>query len=220
MDAIKVASCDGNSNKMIKMLSESFSRLIVSTGMLSPAEIIDLHNMLDDMNICSPKRPKGARNSSGKTLKDIGVIACNFPEFAILHCVSLYPTPLEKINLRRFNFINEVVSSGRGNFGISDHSMGTAFPKYSVSNGATWIEKHFTTDRLLPGPDNPMSINPKELKTIRDDCDNFILNDHVANSDNSFDLIGKDITEAIGLDPWSAELELKNALKDRFGKNS
>ena len=171
--AIKVASCDATSETMIKELSAAFKDLIVSTGMSSRLEIEKLIKQLEDY---------------GK-------------DYYVLHCISMYPTPLEKINLERFKMIKNSLGP-HGMMGISDHSLGTTFPKVAVVLGAKIIEKHFTLDRKLPGPDNPMSINPEELKSIRGFCDDFYL-------------LGKDSVN----DVYDEEKDLRNAILDRFGNN-
>tara|TARA_R110001583_G_scaffold7985_10_gene38937 strand:+ start:26609 stop:27454 length:846 start_codon:yes stop_codon:yes gene_type:complete len=170
---IKVASCDSTSKTMIDELSSNFGRLVVSTGMTTIDEIMLLRDQLDSKN----------------------------QEYALLHCVSMYPTPLEKISLDRLVSIGNCVGE-IGEFGISDHSLGTTFPKVAVTMGATWIEKHFTTDRNIPGPDNHMSIIPSELLEIRRFCEEFSL-------------LGKD-SQA---ETYQEELDLRKIIQKRFGDN-
>ena len=97
-----------------------------------------------------------------------------------MHCVSMYPTPLDKVSIERMFWIKDTLNpvgyraeDGPGEWGVSDHSLGTTVPKVAVCYGATWIEKHFTIDKKLPGPDNYMSIDAAELKQIRIFCDDF-----------------------------------------------
>jgi N,N'-diacetyllegionaminate synthase len=81
----------------------------------------------------------------------------------LLHCTTEYPTPMEDVNLRA------MVSMGRA-FGVavgySDHTPGIEVAIAAVALGATVIEKHFTLDRNLPGPDHQASLEPHELKAM------------------------------------------------------
>lgn len=78
----------------------------------------------------------------------------------VLHCTSEYPTPFESINLLA---INEMKSELNLSIGYSDHSEGIVVPIAAAAMGATVIEKHFTLDRNLPGPDHLTSLEPDEL---------------------------------------------------------
>ena len=86
----------------------------------------------------------------------------------ILHCNTEYPTPMEDVNLKAMNTIE---SHFKISVGYSDHTMGIEVPIAAVAVGARVIEKHFTLDRELPGPDHKASLEPKELiemvRTIR-----------------------------------------------------
>jgi N,N'-diacetyllegionaminate synthase len=81
----------------------------------------------------------------------------------VLHCTTEYPTPMEEVNL------SAMVGIGRA-FGVktgySDHTPGIEIAIAAVALGATVIEKHFTLDRNLPGPDHKASLEPNELKTM------------------------------------------------------
>ena len=188
LDSIKIAGCDSISKSMINDLSKVFDRLIVSTGMTTNDEIIKLADQLHDLE----------------------------NNFVLMHCVSMYPTPIEKVSLSRMNFIKELAyesydtvanlpcrSKSNGEFGISDHSLGVNVPITSITRGATWIEKHFTIDNELPGPDNKMSIIPSELKTIRDFADDYEI---MANNDSQ------------EVNP--EEINLRKIIDGRFGDNS
>ena len=78
----------------------------------------------------------------------------------LLHCTSQYPTPPHEVNLRAM----DTLASAFGlPVGYSDHTEGTLIPVAAVARGATVIEKHFTLDRGLPGPDHKASLEPHEL---------------------------------------------------------
>ena len=93
------------------------------------------------------------------TLKILWEGGCR--KLAILHCVTSYPTEPKDANLSRINLLKEYFN---GPVGYSDHTLGTEVPIAAVALGATVIEKHFTLDRNLPGPDHRASLEPNELK--------------------------------------------------------
>lgn len=81
----------------------------------------------------------------------------------ILHCTSEYPAPLDEVNLRAMDSIGELY---RLNFGYSDHTEGILVPVLAAARGAVLIEKHFTVDKNLPGPDHKASIEPESLSEM------------------------------------------------------
>jgi N-acetylneuraminate synthase/N,N'-diacetyllegionaminate synthase len=81
----------------------------------------------------------------------------------LLHCVSLYPAPAAELHLRK---IPAMAATFGCPIGYSDHSLGTAAAVAAVTLGACVIEKHFTLDRELPGPDHAMSSNPAEMAEL------------------------------------------------------
>jgi N,N'-diacetyllegionaminate synthase len=134
---IKVGSPDCGSVKMIKILKEQFDHLIISTGMHSEEEI-----------------RKTAEILKGK-------------DFTFLHCVSLYPTPIEMVNLRRIDWLRRFTSS----VGYSDHCVGIEAIKIAIARGASYVEKHFTIENAPRR--SPWDATPKEMREIvecRDMC--------------------------------------------------
>jgi len=81
----------------------------------------------------------------------------------ILHCNTEYPTPMEDVNLKAMLTIRDELGV---NVGYSDHTLGIEISIAAVALGATVIEKHFTLDRTLPGPDHASSLEPQELKSM------------------------------------------------------
>lgn len=81
----------------------------------------------------------------------------------VLHCTTEYPTPMEDVNLRAMVAMKTAFGV---NTGYSDHTPGIVIPVAAVALGATIIEKHFTLDRNLPGPDHKASLEPHELKAM------------------------------------------------------
>lgn len=82
-------------------------------------------------------------------------------KITILHCNTEYPTPMEDVNLLAMQTIMNTFPKAR--VGYSDHTLGIEVPVAAVAMGASVIEKHFTLDKTLPGPDHSASLSPDEL---------------------------------------------------------
>jgi N,N'-diacetyllegionaminate synthase len=109
--------------------------LILSTGMANMEEIDDALAVLEEA---------GAPRS----------------KVTVLHCNTQYPTPMQDVNLLAMVSIRDTFGV---KVGYSDHTLGIEVPVAAVALGATVIEKHFTLDRSLPGPDHQASLEPMEL---------------------------------------------------------
>lgn len=86
-------------------------------------------------------------------------------DLTFLHCNNAYPTPVEDA---RLDTIKGMAMDSRYRTGFSDHTTSPFTPALAVMAGATVIEKHFTLNRRLPGPDHPFALEPEELKTMVD----------------------------------------------------
>lgn len=84
-------------------------------------------------------------------------------EMTVLHCTTEYPTPMNEVNLRAMHSIQAAFGVA---VGYSDHTPGIEVAIAAVAMGATVVEKHFTLDRNLPGPDHQASLEPAELKAM------------------------------------------------------
>ncbi len=96
----------------------------------------------------------------GTALEILTVAGTELSRITALHCTSEYPAPFEDVHL------NAMVALGRTfgvDVGYSDHTRGIEVPVAAVALGAKVIEKHFTLDRSLPGPDHAASLEPQEL---------------------------------------------------------
>ncbi|WP_299266778.1 N-acetylneuraminate synthase [uncultured Psychrosphaera sp.] len=135
--------------------------LIVSTGMATLSEIeqvlsvIAFGYMYPDSNPTSETLQSAYFSEQGKQLLKEKV--------TLLHCTTEYPAPFEDINL---NAMDTMRDAFKLTVGYSDHSEGIVVPIAAVSKGAVLIEKHFTLDKLLPGPDHKASLDPLELKEM------------------------------------------------------
>jgi N,N'-diacetyllegionaminate synthase len=96
-------------------------------------------------------------------IKVLEMSGLNRNKISILHCTSEYPTPMENVNLRAMLSIREEFGL---NVGYSDHTEGIEVAIAAVALGATIIEKHFTVDKSLPGPDHLASLEPIEIKQL------------------------------------------------------
>jgi len=134
--AFKVPSGEITNFPLLRYMAEKKKPIILSTGMSTIGEIEEALEVI---------REKG--------IEDI----------VLLHCVTSYPAKIEDINLR-------VIEMLRHRFklpvGFSDHTLGITTPIAAAALGATLIEKHFTLDRTLPGPDHRASLEPHELKEM------------------------------------------------------
>jgi N-acetylneuraminate synthase/N,N'-diacetyllegionaminate synthase len=84
-------------------------------------------------------------------------------KISVLHCNTEYPTPMKDVNLLA---MNEIGRRFQVNVGYSDHTLGIEIPIAAVALGAKIIEKHFTLDRNMEGPDHQASLEPHELKAM------------------------------------------------------
>ncbi|MEG2341021.1 MAG: N-acetylneuraminate synthase [Odoribacter sp.] len=92
------------------------------------------------------------------TLKDVGA-----KDITLLHCTTNYPCPMNEVNLRAIQTLKDAFKC---KVGYSDHTMGIEIPIAAVAMGAEIIEKHFTLDRNMEGPDHKASLNPEELTAM------------------------------------------------------
>ena len=96
-------------------------------------------------------------------IKAINSAGTSLDAITVLHCTTAYPAPMEDINLLAMNTIAQKFGV---KVGYSDHSEGIEVSIAAVALGAVVIEKHFTSDRNLPGPDHKASLEPTELKNM------------------------------------------------------
>ena len=138
--AIKVASEDLINLPLLECIGATALPVILSTGMADEEET--------DLAI--------------ETLREAG---CR--DLLLLHCVSLYPTPDDQVNLRRMITLRDRYGLP---VGYSDHTVGPRAAALATALGSVFIEKHFTLDRGLPGPDHAMSADPAGLAELVDAC--------------------------------------------------
>ncbi len=138
LEIFKIPSGEITNYLLLKKIGSYNKKVILSTGMADLGEIEDAIDLLIE---------------SGMKRENI----------ALLHCTTEYPAPLEEVNLKAILTLKEAFKL---EVGYSDHTLGIEIPIAAVSIGATIIEKHFTLDKNLPGPDHKASLEPKELKEM------------------------------------------------------
>jgi sialic acid synthase SpsE len=136
MLAIKIASFEAVDLPFIEYCARKGRPMIVSTGMCNLGDIEDIVGTLE--------------------------IAGN-RSVVVLHCVSLYPTRAHQVNLRAMQTIASVFQVP---VGFSDHTTGIEIPIAAVALGACVVEKHYTLDRGMKGPDHSFALEPHELKMM------------------------------------------------------
>lgn len=142
MRRVKVPSGEITNHAFLRFLTSKNRPLIVSTGMASLEEVQEAIAVIAD-----------ERKRLGRT-QPIEEMLC------ILHCTSNYPAASSDVNLRAMQTIAQATGLP---VGYSDHTLGVAVSTAAVALGAVVIEKHFTLDKSLPGPDHQASLSPDEL---------------------------------------------------------
>ena len=140
IDLVKIPSGEITNLPYLKHVGSLSKDIILSTGMASLGEIEDAINILES---------NGAKRE----------------KITVLHCSTEYPTPMHRVNLKAMENIGNAFCV---RVGYSDHTSGIEVPIAAIALGAVVIEKHFTLDRSMQGPDHRASIEPNELKAMVD----------------------------------------------------
>lgn len=136
--------------------------LIISTGMGTIAEIRLALGTVAFGYLYGTTKPPSAEAFESAFLSKEGQKLLK-EKVVLLHCTTEYPAPFDEINL---SVLSTLKSTFNLSVGYSDHTQGILVPSIAVTHGACIIEKHFTLDCELPGPDHKASIEPDELKTM------------------------------------------------------
>ena len=161
MPAIKIPSGDITCGPLLLQASRLRRPLIVSTGMSTLADIEQALGVIA-FGLTTERDPVGRADFDAAYTSREGRDAL-LRQVTLLHCVTQYPAPPEAVNLRAM----DTMASAFGlPVGYSDHSAGIEVSIAAVARGAMIIEKHFTLDRTLPGPDHAASLEPGELKLL------------------------------------------------------
>lgn len=133
LELVKIPSGEITNLPYLRKAAKLFTKVILSTGM----------STMDDISSAV-----GVFRAEGVT------------DITILHCNTEYPTPMEDVNLRAMLAIRDQFQT---EIGYSDHTLGIEVPIAAVALGASVIEKHFTLDKTMLGPDHAASLEPKDL---------------------------------------------------------
>lgn len=157
MDYFKIPSGEITNYPYLVKIAKLNKAIIMSTGMCTMEEIKEAYKVLKD---------NGAK------------------EITVLHCTTQYPTPFEDVNLNAMLSIKKELNV---DIGYSDHTIGIEVSVCAVALGAKVIEKHFTLDKNMQGPDHKASLEPDELKQMVDSIRNIekALGDGVKKPSNS-----------------------------------
>lgn len=142
-DIWKIPSGEITNYPYLVEIAKTGKPIILSTGMCELAEVEAALNLLKE-------------NGAG--------------EVSLLHCTTEYPTPYEDVNLKAMQTLKDKFGLM---VGYSDHTKGIEVPIAAVAMGATIIEKHFTLDKNMEGPDHKASLEPDELKAMVDSIRNI-----------------------------------------------
>ncbi|AMV71854.1 N-acetylneuraminate synthase [Desulfuromonas carbonis] len=160
LPCIKIPSGEITNAPLLLKIARTGKPVILSTGMSTLGEVEDALGVL----------AFGFLSKSGPSIAAFRAAYCSaqgqallLDKVTLLHCTTEYPAPLEDVNLQ----VMDTLKSAFGlPVGYSDHTEGIAVPIAAVDRGAVVIEKHFTLDRSLPGPDHKASLEPAELRQM------------------------------------------------------
>lgn len=156
---LKISSGDLTNGPLLLHAARRAEALILSTGMSTLGEI---EAALSVVAFAMTAPAAAIPDAAALALAYVGAEgrAALAKRVTLLHCTSQYPTPPEAVNLRAMDTLATAFGLS---VGYSDHTEGLAVPVAAVARGAVAIEKHFTLDRTLPGPDHAASLEPGEL---------------------------------------------------------
>lgn len=134
----KIPSGEITNKPYLQHIAQKGKDIILSTGMANLQEVKDAVKVIESEGITRDR-------------------------VTVLHCNTEYPTPMQDVNLLAMHHIARELQV---KIGYSDHTLGIEVTIAAVALGAVVIEKHFTIDRTLPGPDHAASLEPEELKAM------------------------------------------------------
>ena len=138
LPVIKIGSGEVTNIPYLRQMASYCKPVILSTGMSTLAQVATAYDIL---------------------------LKYGAPSVTLLHCTTNYPCPKNEVNLKAMQTLKEAFKCP---VGYSDHTMGIEIPIAAVAMGAEIIEKHFTLDRNMDGPDHKASLEPQELKEMID----------------------------------------------------
>lgn len=158
---LKIPSGEITNALILLKLARTGKPLILSTGMSTLDEVETALGVLAFGFINITERP--SRNAFAFAYKSKQGQTLLKEKVTLLHCTTEYPAPFAEVNLRAMDTMKAEFNLP---VGYSDHTPGIAVPIAAAARGAVVIEKHFTLDRSLPGPDHKASLEPAELEQM------------------------------------------------------
>ena len=158
---IKIPSGEITNPLLLLRIAQTGKPSILSTGMSTLGEVETALAILAFGYILPNRKP--SLNAFQEAYSSAAGQEALKEKVVILHCTTEYPTPFTEVNLRAMDTLKEAFGIP---VGLSDHTPGIVASIAAVARGAVIIEKHFTLDRNLPGPDHRASLEPEELKTM------------------------------------------------------
>jgi len=163
LTTIKIASGEITNAPFLLAISRAAKKVILSTGMSTMDEIEAALSVLafgfSEKESSDVPRPKDLLHAFRSMKESAGFR----DRVTLLHCTSEYPAPAAEVNLRAMITMNHRFGLPTG---YSDHTAGIHIALAAVALGAVIVEKHFTIDKSLPGPDHMASVEPDELETL------------------------------------------------------
>lgn len=155
--AIKIGSGDLTNEPLLRAAAAAVRPLVLSTGMATLGEVERALATVasERLGVPDPAAALAAEGAWTALREDV----------TLLHCTSEYPAPVEEVNLRAMDTLRSAFGL---EVGYSDHTLGLAVPVAAAARGAALVEKHFTLDRGLEGPDHAASTEPDDFRRMVD----------------------------------------------------
>lgn len=161
INLIKISSGELTNGPLLLDAARRNVNIVMSTGMANIDEISEALAVIA-FGYCLPEAAPSSEAFAEIFASKQGQAVLR-EKVTLLQCTTAYPAPLEETNLRAMKSLRKTFGV---QVGYSDHTLGTIIPVAAVACGAIIIEKHFTLDRSLPGPDHRASLEPDELKEM------------------------------------------------------
>jgi len=162
LEVIKIPSGEITNGPFLLEVARAAKKIILSTGMSNLGEIEKALKVIA-FGFLNKSGEIPSHSELQNILSKEEAILLLKRRVVILHATTEYPAPVTEINL---SAMNTIFTAFKLPIGYSDHSLGIHIPIAAVAMGASVIEKHFTLDKELPGPDHKASLNPIELETM------------------------------------------------------
>lgn len=160
VDQLKIPSGEITNGPFLLAHAQTGKNIIVSTGMATLGEVETALGVLAFGYLGWGEPSLAAFQQAFSTVAGQAILK---NKVTLLHCTSEYPTPMAHVNLLSMDVLRQAFDLA---VGYSDHTEGLVVPIAAVARGAVLIEKHFTLDRNLEGPDHKVSLEPDELKQM------------------------------------------------------